>query len=70
MDFSNDLQKHCHKQNSILSSCKIRVLLVLTVKYNLEMVQSDVKTAFLHGELNDRIYMSVPNGIKIASSSN
>lgn len=40
----------------------IRLLLSLVVQFNLEMIQLDVKTAFLHGALDEGIYMSQPEG--------
>ena len=35
----------------------IRVVLSLVAAYDLEMVQLDIKTAFLYGELNEEIYL-------------
>lgn len=35
---------------------------------NLEMAQFNVKTAFLYGELEEDIYMSVPEGVKVKSN--
>jgi hypothetical protein len=35
----------------------IRVVLVLVAKMNLEIEQLDVKIAFLHGDLEEEIYM-------------
>jgi len=40
----------------------IRVLLSSVAKHNLELEQMDVKTAFLHGRLEDKIYMKQPDG--------
>ena len=40
-----------------------RLLLTLAVQYNLLIEQIDITSAFLHGELNDEIYMEVPQGI-------
>ena len=36
----------------------IRFLLSIAVAYDLEIEQMDVKTAFLHGDLEEEIYMS------------
>ena len=34
-------------------------------KYDLELVQLDVKTAFLHGDLDEEIFMEQPEGFKV-----
>ena len=36
----------------------LRMMLRLVAKENLELVQLDVKTAFLHGDLDEEIYMA------------
>ena len=46
----------------IVKYSSIRVLLVLVTKYDMELEQLDVKTAFLHGKLEEEIYMSQPEG--------
>ena len=38
----------------------IRVILGLPARMNLELEQLDVKTAFLHGDLNEEIFMEQP----------
>ena len=43
----------------------IRVVLGLTASLDLELEQLDVKTAFLHGDLNEEIYMSQPEGFEV-----
>ncbi|RVW33033.1 Retrovirus-related Pol polyprotein from transposon TNT 1-94 [Vitis vinifera] len=40
----------------------IRVLLAMVSVFNLELDQLDVKTAFLHGNLEEEIYMRQPEG--------
>ena len=36
----------------------LRVMLALVATENLELAQMDVKTSFLHGDLDEEIYMS------------
>ena len=40
----------------------VRILLSLVVNLDWELRQYDVKNAFLHGELEEEIYMSIPLG--------
>ena len=40
----------------------IRIMLSVVVNFDLELEQLDVKTAFLHGTLDEVIYMSQPEG--------
>ena len=40
----------------------IRVLLALESLYNMFVHQMDVKTAFLNGELDEKVYMEQPEG--------
>ncbi|PKA61605.1 Retrovirus-related Pol polyprotein from transposon TNT 1-94 [Apostasia shenzhenica] len=41
----------------VLKYCSIRILLTMVVMWDLELEQLDVKTAFLHGNLDEEIYM-------------
>ncbi|CAL9003905.1 unnamed protein product [Prunus brigantina] len=43
----------------------IRVVLGLAASLSLEMEQLDVKTTFLHGDLEEEIYMKQPEGFKV-----
>ncbi|XXG58369.1 hypothetical protein AAC387_Pa04g0693 [Persea americana] len=51
--------------SSVVKHSSIRVLLAMVAKFNLELEQLDVKTAFLHGELDEQIYMHQPKGFEI-----
>ena len=42
----------------------IRIMLALCAAFDLHLEQLDVKTAFLHGELEEEIYMLQPEGFK------
>jgi hypothetical protein len=46
----------------VVRHSSIRVLLAMVALYDLELEQLDVKTAFLHGELEETIYMHQPEG--------
>lgn len=41
----------------------VRVLIAIAAIEDLEIGQFDVKTAFLHGKLEEVIYMQIPDGI-------
>ncbi|KAG7591060.1 Zinc finger CCHC-type superfamily [Arabidopsis thaliana x Arabidopsis arenosa] len=46
----------------VVKHVSIRVLLTIVAQEDLELEQLDVKTAFLHGELKEKIYMTPPEG--------
>ena len=39
-------------------------MLALVAYYDWELEQLDIKTAFLHGDLEEKIYMSQPKGFE------
>lgn len=41
-----------------------RILMTLALKFNMVIRQFDISTAFLHGELNEDIYMEFPPGME------
>ena len=54
----------------IMKHSSIRILLALVAQYDLELAHLDVKTAFLHGELKEEIYMTQPDGYRVAGKEN
>ena len=54
----------------VVKHSSIRILLALVAQLNLELAQLDVKTAFFYGNLEEEIYMSQPDGFKIAGKEN
>ena len=49
----------------IVKLTSIRILLSVVASENLHLEQMDVKTAFLHGDLDKEIYMQQPEGFVI-----
>jgi len=45
-------------------------LLALVAQYDLNLDQLDVKTTFLHDDLDEEIYMTQPMGFKTADKEN
>jgi len=44
----------------------VRALLVIANKFDWEVTQMDVDTAFLNGTLNKIVYMKIPDGVKVS----
>lgn len=42
----------------------VRTMMAIAAVFDMEMTQFDVKTAFLNGELQEEIYMQVPEGVE------
>jgi hypothetical protein len=49
----------------VVKMSSIRVVLSLAASLNDEVEQLDVKTAFLHGDLEEEIYMEQPEGFVV-----
>ena len=49
----------------VVKMFSIRVVLSLATSLDLEIEQLDVKTAFLHGDLEEEIYMKQPEGFEV-----
>jgi hypothetical protein len=46
----------------VVRHTSIRVMLVIVALFDLELEQLDVKISFLHGDLDEEIYMTQPQG--------
>ena len=56
--------------SSIVKMCLIRVILGLAASMNLKLEQLDVKNAFLHGDLDEEIFIEQPEGFKVKGKEN
>ena len=67
-------QKKCIDFEEIFSQMvkmsSIRVALGLVAHLNLEVEQLDEKTIFLHGDLEEEIYMQQPKGFEVKGKEN
>ena len=54
----------------VVRHTSIHILLALVALYDLEMEQLDVKTAFLHGNLEEEIYIQQPEGFVVPGKEN
>jgi transposase InsO family protein len=52
----------------VVKHTSIRVILAIVAQFDLELEQLDVKTAFLHGNLEEEIFMKQPEGFEIAGN--
>ena len=49
----------------VVKHTSIRLLLSMAAHYDMEVEQMDVRTAFLHGELEENIFMQQPRGYEV-----
>ena len=67
-------QKHgIDYDETFLSCCRfslIRVLPSFTLQHNMHIHQMDVMTAFLHGKLEEEIYMTQPSDYSVKGKEN
>ncbi|KAJ0726248.1 putative RNA-directed DNA polymerase [Helianthus annuus] len=54
----------------VVKMTTIRLVLSIVAAEKLHLEQLDVKTAFLHGDLNEDIYMAQPEGFKVVGKEN
>eukprot|EP01018_Ginkgo_biloba_P037661 Gb_24335 [translate_table: standard] len=54
----------------IVKITSIRFILAVATAFDLKIEQMDVKTAFLHGDLEGKIYMSHPEGFEVKGNEN
>ena len=54
----------------VVKMYSIRTVLGLAASLSLEIEQIDVKTTFLHGDLEEEIYMEQPEGFKVDGKEN
>ena len=54
----------------VVKHSSIRILLPLVAQFNMELVHMDVKTTFLHGDLEKEIYITQPDGFKVSGKEN
>ena len=47
----------------------VRTLLSIAARYNLQIYQFDIKTAYLNSELDDEIYMRIPEGLNVVDNN-
>ena len=53
---------------AVVKPMSYKVLFALAAQYDWEIEQMDVKTAFLHGELQETVYMEQPNRVSARQS--
>jgi hypothetical protein len=49
----------------VLNDVSFRIMLIAKFVWNMTCSVVDIETAFLHGDLDEEIYMEVPKGLEI-----
>jgi hypothetical protein len=49
----------------VLNDVSFRIMLIAKLVWDMTSTVADIKTAFLHGDLDEEIYMEVPKGLEI-----
>jgi hypothetical protein len=49
----------------VLNDVSFRIMLIAKLVWNMTRTVIDIETAFLHGDLDEEIYMEVPKGLEI-----
>jgi hypothetical protein len=49
----------------VLNDVSFRIMLIAIFDWNMTCAAVDIETAFLHGDLDEEIYLEVPKGLEI-----
>jgi hypothetical protein len=63
---NTSLRKHNETFAPVIKQQSLRFLLATAVQENLIIHHIDISTAFLYGELDEEIYISIPAGLKFS----
>jgi hypothetical protein len=54
----------------VLNGVSFRIMLIAKLVWDMTSTVVNIETAFLHGGLDEEIYMEVPKGLEIKGSKN
>jgi hypothetical protein len=60
----------CESFAPVLNDVSFRIMLIAKLVWDMTCSVVDIKTAFLHGGLDEEIYMEVPKGLEIEHNKN